>query len=90
MSLSYPPLLILGLLVAAALIIGAVLAGRRRSAALAAAGISAAGRRNNQLGLWLSVGGVVLLAVAWPARPLRCRSAGAPARSSWRWTFPTA
>ena len=29
MSLSYPPLLILGLLVAAALIVGAVLAGRR-------------------------------------------------------------
>jgi Ca-activated chloride channel family protein len=64
MSLSYPPLLILGLLAAAALIVGAVLAGRRRSAALAAAGVSVAGRRNNQLGLWLTVGGVVLLAVA--------------------------
>jgi Ca-activated chloride channel homolog len=62
MSLSYPPLLILGLLVAAALIVAVVVAGRRRSAALAAAGV--AGRRNNQLGLWLSVGGVVLLAVA--------------------------
>ena len=64
MSLSYPPLLILGLLVAAALIVGVVLAGRRRSAALAAAGVSVAGRPNNQLGLWLTVGGVVLLAVA--------------------------
>jgi Ca-activated chloride channel family protein len=64
MSLSYPPLLILGLLVAAALIVAAVLAGRRRSAALAAAGVSVAGRHNNQLGQWLSVGGVVLLAVA--------------------------
>ena len=64
MSLDYPLLLILGLLVAAALIVGAVLAGRRRSAALAAAGVSVAGRRNNQLGLWLTVGGVVLLAVA--------------------------
>jgi Ca-activated chloride channel homolog len=64
MSLSYPPLLILGLLVAAALIVGVVLAGRRRSAALAAAGVSVAGRPNNQLGLWLTVGAVVLLAVA--------------------------
>jgi len=64
MSLSYPPLLVLGLLVAAALIVGAVLAGRRRSAALATAGVSVAGQRNNQLGLWLTVGGVVLLAVA--------------------------
>jgi Ca-activated chloride channel homolog len=79
MSLSYPPLLILGLLVAAALIVGAVLAGRRRSAALATAGVSVAGRRNNQLGLWLSVGGVVLLAVAvaGPAAALPVgRSAG--------------
>jgi Ca-activated chloride channel homolog len=79
MSLSYPPLLFLGLLVAASLIVGAVLAGRRRSAALAAAGVSVAGRRNNQLGLWLSVGAVVLLAVAvaGPAAALPVgRSAG--------------
>ena len=79
MSLAYPLLLILGLLVAAALIVGAVLAGRRRSAALAAAGVSVAGRRNNQLGLWLSLGGVVLLAVAvaGPAAALPVgRSAG--------------
>jgi Ca-activated chloride channel family protein len=79
MSLSYPLLLILGLLVASALIVGAVLAGRRRSAALAAAGVSVAGRRNNQLGLWLSIGGVVLLAVAvaGPAAALPvARSAG--------------
>jgi Ca-activated chloride channel family protein len=79
MSLSYPPLLIFGLLVAAALIVGAVLAGRRRSAALAAAGVSVAGPRNNQLGLWLSVSGVVLLAVAvaGPAAALPVgRSAG--------------
>ena len=78
MSFSHPPLLILGLLVAAALIVGVVLAGRRRSAALAAAGVSVAGR-NNQLGLWLSVGGVVLLAVAvaGPAAALPVgRSAG--------------
>src|SRR4030095_11475467 len=64
MSLAYPPLLILGLLVAAALIVGAVRVGRRRSAALAAAGVSVAGSRNNQPGLWLSVGGAVLPAVA--------------------------
>jgi Ca-activated chloride channel homolog len=79
MSLSQPLLLIPGLLVAAALIVGAVLAGRRRSAALAAAGVSVAGRRNNQLGLWLSLGGVVVLAVAaaragrFAARRPKCR-----------------
>jgi len=79
MSLSYPLLLVLGLLLAAALTVGAVFAARRRSAALAAAGVSVAGRRNNQLGLWLSVGGVVLLAVAvaGPAAALPVgRSAG--------------
>jgi Ca-activated chloride channel family protein len=79
MSLSNPPLLMLGLLVAAALSVGAVLAGRRRSAALAAAGVSVAGRRTNQLGLWLSIGGVLLLAVAvaGPAAALPVgRSAG--------------
>ena len=79
MSLSYPPLLILGLLVSAALIIGAVLASRRRSAAIAAAGVSVAGRPNSQLGLWLSLGGIVLLAVAvaGPAAALPVgRSAG--------------
>ena len=79
MSLSYPPLLVLGLLVAAALIAGAVLAGRRRSAALAAAGVSPAGRRNRRLGLWLCLGGVVVLAVAvaGPAAALPVgRSAG--------------
>ena len=79
MRLAHPLLLILGLLVAAALIVGAVLAGRRKAAALAAAGISVAGRRNKQLGLWLSLGGVVLLAVAvaGPAAALPVgRSAG--------------
>jgi Ca-activated chloride channel homolog len=78
-SLSYPPLLILGLLVSAALSIGVVLAGRRRSSALAAAGVSVVGRRSKQFGLWLSIGGVVLLAVAvaGPAAALPVgRSAG--------------
>jgi Ca-activated chloride channel homolog len=64
MSLAYPPLLLLGLLVAAALIVGAVLAGRRRAAALAEAGVSVDGRRNSQLGLYLSLAGIVLLAIA--------------------------
>jgi len=79
MTISYPLLLIVGLLVAAALIVGVVLADRRRSAVLAAAGVSVPGRRNNQLGLWLSVGGVLLLAVAvsGPAAALPVgRSAG--------------
>ncbi|HZB18288.1 MAG TPA: VWA domain-containing protein [Blastococcus sp.] len=64
MSLSYPPLLVLGLLVAAALVAGAVLAGRRRTAALTAAGVPVASRQNRRLGLWLSLTGVGLLAVA--------------------------
>ena len=79
MSISYPPLLILGLLVAAALTVGAVLASRRRSAALAAAGVSVAGRHSKQVGLWLSIGGVMVLAVAvaGPAAALPVgRSAG--------------
>jgi Ca-activated chloride channel family protein len=64
MSLSYPLLLVLGLLLAAALTVGAVLAARRRSAALAAADVSVTDRRHSQLGLWFLLGGVVLLAVA--------------------------
>jgi Ca-activated chloride channel family protein len=64
MSFQYPVLLVLGLLLASALIIGAVLAARRRSATLAQAGVAVAGRNKNPLGLWLSLGGVVLLAVA--------------------------
>jgi Ca-activated chloride channel homolog len=79
MSLAYPLLLVLGLLLAAALIIGAVLAARRRSAAFAAAGISVAGRRNRPLGLWFCLAGLVLLAVAvaGPAASLPVgRSAG--------------
>jgi Ca-activated chloride channel family protein len=63
MGLSHPLLLVLGLLLAGALTAGAVRAGRRRSAALAAAGVSIAGR-HSQLGLWLSLAGVLLLALA--------------------------
>jgi Ca-activated chloride channel family protein len=79
MSLSYPLLLVLGLLVAAALSVGVVLLSRRRLAALTAAGISPAGRHTRPLGLWLSLGGLVVLAVAvaGPAASLPVgRSAG--------------
>lgn len=55
--------LVLGLLVVAALAAGAVLASRRRAAALAAAGLSD-GRRRLAFGLWLSIGGLAVLAVA--------------------------
>jgi len=64
MTIEYPLLLVLGLLLAVALIVGAVLAARRRSAALAAAGVAVASRGKNPLGLWMSLGGVVLLALA--------------------------
>ena len=79
MSLSYPLLLVLGLLVAGGLSVGVVVVSRRRSAALATAGISPAGRRTRLLGLWFSLVGIVLLAVAvaGPAASLPVgRSAG--------------
>ena len=79
MSLTHPWLLALALLIAAALVVGAVLAVRRRSAALAAAGLWLAGRRGRQLGLWLSLAAVIILAVAvaGPAASLPVgRSAG--------------
>lgn len=79
MSLAHPVLLVLGLLVAGALTVAAVRLTRRRSAALAAAGVAARGRRGVPLALWLSLGGVLLLAVAWagPAAALPVgRSAG--------------
>jgi Ca-activated chloride channel homolog len=78
-ALAHPVLLVLGLLVTAALVGGAVRLTRQRSAALAAAGIAAPGRRGVPLGLWSSLGGVLLLAVAWagPAAALPvARSAG--------------
>nr|WP_198424044.1 VWA domain-containing protein [Microlunatus antarcticus] len=72
-------MLVLGLLVAGALVVVAVRLTRRRSAALAAAGIATPGRAGVPLALWLSLGGVLLLAVAWagPAAALPVgRSAG--------------
>jgi Ca-activated chloride channel homolog len=79
MSFSSPVLLVLGLLAAAALVIAAVRLSRRRSAALAAAGIAVTGRRDRPLGLWFTLAGVVVLAVAaaGPAASLPvARSAG--------------
>jgi Ca-activated chloride channel family protein len=79
MSLAHPLLLVFGLLIAAGLTVGAVFLARRRSAALGAAGISVAGRRDRPVGLWSTLAGVVLLAVAvaGPAAALPvARSAG--------------
>jgi Ca-activated chloride channel family protein len=68
MRFTSPWWLVLGVLVVAALAAGAVVTSRRRAAALAAAGLSAGGTRP-PLGLWLSIGGlaVLALAVAGPA-----------------------
>jgi len=79
MSLAHPVLLVLGLLVVAGLVVLAVRLTRQRSAALAAAGVSAPGRHGLPLGRWLSLAGVLLLAVAGagPAAALPVgRSAG--------------
>ena len=79
MTLAYPLLLVLGLLIAAALIVAGVRAARHRSAAFATAGIAVAPRSNRPLGLWFFLAGVVLLAiaVAGPAAKLPVgRSAG--------------
>src|SRR5665213_797028 len=69
MSIASPWWLVLGAFVSAALIAGAVVTIRRRQRALAAAGIGA-GTTNSRfaLGLWLSIAGVAVLAIA-VARP---------------------
>ena len=65
MSFADPVLLAVGLLVAAALAWAAVVAGRRRSAALAAAGVAAAGRGHGRTaGVWCTIAGVAVLAIA--------------------------
>jgi Ca-activated chloride channel homolog len=65
MSFADPALLAAGLLVAAALAWAAVVAARRRSAALAAAGVAAAGRgRGRAAGVWCTIAGVAVLAIA--------------------------
>jgi Ca-activated chloride channel homolog len=65
MSFANPALLAVGLCVAAALAWAAVVAARRRSAALAAAGVAAAGRgRGRAAGVWCTIAGVAVLAIA--------------------------
>jgi len=65
MSLADPVLLAAGLLIAAGLAWAAVAAARRRAAALAAAGVAAGRPGSSRLGgVWLSVAGVAVLAVA--------------------------
>src|SRR3954449_2281066 len=79
MSLAQPLLIVPGLLMAAGLIVATAILQRRRSAALTAAGVAVAGRWNGPLGLWLSLAGVLVLAIAasGPAAKLPVgRSAG--------------
>jgi Ca-activated chloride channel family protein len=63
MTFSAPALLAAGLLVAAALGCGAVAVSRRRAAALAAAGVAGPGRAR-QAGVWLTIAGIAVLAIA--------------------------
>jgi Ca-activated chloride channel homolog len=64
-SLADPVLLAAGLLVAAILAWAAIAVARRRAAALAAAGIAAGGRgRGRPGGVWFTIAGVAVLAIA--------------------------
>ncbi len=63
MTFSAPALFVVGLLVAAALGCGAVAVSRRRAAALAAAGVAGPGRAR-QAGVWLTIAGIAVLAIA--------------------------
>jgi Ca-activated chloride channel homolog len=71
MTVGSPALLAAGLIVAAALGCGAVVVSRRRAAALAAAGLAGPGRAR-QAGVWLTITGIAVLAlaVAGPAASL--------------------
>jgi Ca-activated chloride channel family protein len=66
MTFANPVLLAVGLLVAAALGCAALAAVRRRTAALATAGVAAAaaGRRGRLAGLWCTIAGIAVLAIA--------------------------
>jgi Ca-activated chloride channel homolog len=65
MTFANPILLAVGLVVAAALAWAAVTAGRRRTRALAAAGVaSAGGRRARMAGVWFTIAGIAVLAIA--------------------------
>jgi Ca-activated chloride channel family protein len=63
MSFAAPALLVVGLLVAAALAWAAVAFSRRRAAALAAAGVTTTGR-GRQAGVWFTIAGIAVLAIA--------------------------
>ena len=63
MTFASPALLAVGLLVAAALACGAVVVFRRRAAALTAAGVAGPGRAR-QAGVWLTIAGIAVLAIA--------------------------
>jgi Ca-activated chloride channel homolog len=63
MSLASPVLLIVGLLIAAALAWAAAVLSQRRAAALAAAGVTATGR-TRQGGVWFTIAGIAVLAIA--------------------------
>jgi Ca-activated chloride channel family protein len=63
MSLTSPALLIVGLLVAVALAWAAAAFSRRRTAILAAAGVTATGR-GRQAGVWFTIAGIAVLAIA--------------------------
>jgi Ca-activated chloride channel family protein len=65
MTFANPILLAVGLVVAVALAWAAVTAGRRRTRALAAAGVaSAGGRRVRMAGVWSTIAGIAVLAIA--------------------------
>jgi len=63
MTLASPALLAVGLLVALALGCGVIAVSRRRAAALAAAGVAGPGRAR-QAGVWLTIAGIAVLAIA--------------------------
>lgn len=63
MTFAAPWWLVPGVLVVVALVVGSVVASRRRAAALAAVGVAGPGRRG-PLGLWLSIAGLAVIAVA--------------------------
>jgi len=63
MSFAAPVLLVVGLLVVAALVWAAVAFSRRRAAALAAAGVTATGR-GRLAGVWFTIAGIAVLAIA--------------------------
>ncbi len=66
MTFADPILLAVGLIVAAALACAAFVAARRRAARLASAGVAAAASRRRRLsgGLWFTIAGIAVLAIA--------------------------